>query len=166
MIGGERQPGVVGHVVDRLHQSLAKGGFAHNQRAIVVLQGARDDFRRRSRVAVDHHNNGEGFAAVAVAGGVHLVRIGAAALGDDALSLGEQMVAHLHGLAQQPAGVAAQVQHQPLQVAEAVDGFNHFVRRGLPLANHRHLHVRALGALQRLGHQIRGHAVGAFAVDD
>ena len=41
------------------------------------------------------------------------------------------MVAHVDRLAQQPAGVVAQVEDKALQVAEAVDGFGHFVAGGL-----------------------------------
>jgi hypothetical protein len=122
VIGGERQAGVLAQVVDGLHQAFAEGGFADDEGAVVVLQGAGDDLRRRGRAAVDQHDDGEGLAAVAVGGGVVLVGVGAPALADDALSLGEQVVADLDCLAEQAAGVAAQVKDQPLQVAEAVDG--------------------------------------------
>ena len=131
VIGGQRQAGVLAEVVDGLHQALAEGGLAHDQRAIVILQRAGDNLSRRSRVAVHQHHDGEGLAVVAVRGRVVLVGIGAPALRNDGLPLGQQVVADIHRLAQQAAGVVAQVKHQALQVAEAVDGVDHFLRRGL-----------------------------------
>ena len=65
----------------------------------MVLQGAGDDLRRRSGVAVDQHDDGKGLAVVSVRGCVHLVGIGAPALRNDVLALGEQVVADLHRLA-------------------------------------------------------------------
>jgi hypothetical protein len=41
------------------------------------------------------------------------------------------VVADLNRLAEQAAGVVAQVEDQAVQIAEAVDGLNHFLRRGL-----------------------------------
>ena len=90
VIGGEREAGVFAEVVDGLHQALAEGGFAHDQRAVVILQRAGDDFGRRSGVAIDQHDDGEGLAVVAVRRHVVLVGVGAAALRDDGLALGEQ----------------------------------------------------------------------------
>ena len=131
MIGGQRQAGVFAQVVDGLHQALAEGGFAHDQGAVVILQRAGDDLRGRSGVAVDQHDDGEGLAAVAVGGRVVLVGIGASALGDDGLALGQQVVADIDRLAQQAAGIVAQVEHQALQIAEAVDGLVHLLAGGL-----------------------------------
>ena len=45
--------------------------------------------------------------------------------------LRQQVIANLDRLAQQAAGVVAQVEHQALEVAEAVDGVVHFLGRGL-----------------------------------
>ena len=106
VIGGQRQAGVLAEVVDGLHQALAEGGFAHDQGAVVILQRAGDDLGGRGGVAIDQHDDGEGLAAVAVGGGVDLVGIGAAALRDDGLALGQQVVADIDCLAQQAAGIA------------------------------------------------------------
>ena len=106
VVGGQRQAGILAQVVDGLHQALAEGGFAHDQRAVVILQRAGDNLGRRGRVAVDQHHDGEGLAAVAVGGGVVQVGIGAAALRDDGLALGQQVVADVHRLAQQAARIA------------------------------------------------------------
>ena len=119
VIGGQRQAGVFAEVVDGLHQAFAEGGFADDQGAVVILQRAGDDLCRRGGVAVDQHDDGEGLAVVAVGGGVDLIGIGASALRDDGLALGQQMVANLDRLAQQAAGVVAQVEDQALQVARS-----------------------------------------------
>ncbi len=44
--GRQRQAGVLVKRIDGLHQSLAEGGFAHDQAAVMVLNRARHDFRR------------------------------------------------------------------------------------------------------------------------
>ena len=131
MIGGQRQAGVLAQVIDRLHQAFAKGGLADDEGAVVVLQGAADNLRGRSRSAVDHHHDGKALAAVAVRRCIIPVWKGAPALADDALPLGEQMVADLDRLVEQSAGIAPQVEDQPLQVAKAVDGLAHFGGRRL-----------------------------------
>ncbi len=130
MIRRQGEAGVLAEVVDGLHQALAEGGFADDQGAIVILQRAGDDLGGRSGIAIDQHDDRESLAVVAVGGCVDLVGIGAAALRDDGLALGEQVVADLDRLAQQAAGVIAQVKNEPMQVLEAVDGVDHFLGRG------------------------------------
>ena len=76
------------------------------------------------------HHDGEGFAAVAVGRGVVHIGVGAAALRDDGLALGQQVVANVYCLVQQAARVLAQIKHQALEVAEAVDGIFHLVAGG------------------------------------
>ena len=132
MIGCQREAGVLAEVVDRLHQTFAEGGFADDQGAIVILQRAGNNFSGRCCIAIDEHDDRECLAAVAVGRRVVLVRIGAAALGDDGLALREQVVANFNRLAQQPAGVAAQIENQALQVREAVDGIFHLPGRWSP----------------------------------
>ena len=43
VVGGEREAGVLGDLEHRLHQALAEGSLADDQRAIVILQRAGDD---------------------------------------------------------------------------------------------------------------------------
>src|SRR3546814_17390800 len=43
----------------RLHTALAKGAFAHDQAAPLILQGSSDDFRCRSRTGIDQHDDGK-----------------------------------------------------------------------------------------------------------
>ena len=131
VIGRQREAGVFREVVDRLHQAFAKGGFAHNQRPVMVLQSARNDLRGRSRVTVHQHDDREDMSAVAMRGRVHLVGISASALRNDRLPLGQQVVANLDRLTEQPAGITTQVKDQSLQVREVVDRFIHFPGRCL-----------------------------------
>src|ERR1035438_9181797 len=70
-------------------------------------------------------------AVVAMGGRIDLIRIGAAALGDDVLPFAEEMVADFDRLAEQSAGIATQVENQALQVAETIDGLNHLAGCGL-----------------------------------
>jgi hypothetical protein len=103
-----------GEVVDGLDEAFAEGGFADDQGAVMILQRAGDDLSGGGRVAVHDHDDGEGVAAVAVRGRVDLVGIGASALRDDVLPFGQQVVADLDCLAEQAAGVAAQVEDEAL----------------------------------------------------
>ncbi len=97
----------------------------------MILQRAGDNLRRRRRVPVHQHHNGKGLSSAAVRRRVHLVGIRASPLRHNHLPLGEQMVAYLHRLAQQAAGIAAQVEDQSLQVAESADRIDHFLARRL-----------------------------------
>src|SRR5699024_2917831 len=54
--GGETDRAVRAERDDRLHRSLAEGARADDQRALMVLQCASNDFRSRSRAAVDQHD--------------------------------------------------------------------------------------------------------------
>ena len=99
VIRSEGKAGVFTEVVNGLHQALAEGGFAHDQGAIVILQRAGNDLGRRGGVAVHQHDDGKGLAIIAVGRDVVLIGVGAAALRDDGLALGKQVVADIHGLA-------------------------------------------------------------------
>ena len=49
VIGGKSKAGIFAEVVDGLHQSLAEGGFADDQRAVVILQCAAKQSRPPKR---------------------------------------------------------------------------------------------------------------------
>ena len=55
----------------------------------------------------------------AVGGAVDLVGEGAAALGDDDLSLLQELVGHVDGFVEQAAGIAAEIDDQAVQIAVA-----------------------------------------------
>src|ERR1035438_1661538 len=49
---GQRQTGVVAERVNGLHEALAEGSLSQDQRAIVILQRARNNLGRRRRIAI------------------------------------------------------------------------------------------------------------------
>ena len=116
VIGGQREAGVVGERIDGLHQALAEGGLADDEGTIVVLQRAANDLRSRSRAVVHEHDDGEVLAAVAMGRALRLFGIGASALRDDDLTLLQELVADRDRFGQQSAGIAAQIEHQTLEI--------------------------------------------------
>ncbi|MNV91350.1 hypothetical protein D3C71_1858380 [compost metagenome] len=62
--GGEFQGAVVVQRQYRLHRALAEAVGAHQHAALMILQGAGDDFRGRSAAAVDQHHQGHPFAGI------------------------------------------------------------------------------------------------------
>src|SRR6266566_3371270 len=54
--GGQSQACVLRKRIDRLHEPFAEGGFAGYQSAVMILNGAGNNFLRRSRAAIDKHN--------------------------------------------------------------------------------------------------------------
>ena len=63
---GQGQSGVFRKRINGLHQALAESGFADDQAAVVILNGAGHDFRRRSGAAIDQHDQRIIFAAIAM----------------------------------------------------------------------------------------------------
>ena len=80
MVGGEGETGVLGDLKDGLDEAFAEGGFAYDESAIVVLQGAGDDLSGRGSVAVDEDDDGELRAFFAMGDAVDLVGEGTTAL--------------------------------------------------------------------------------------
>ena len=97
----------------------------------MVLQRSGNNLRGGGGIAVHQHDNGERLAVVAVRRHVVLIGVGAAALGDNGLALGEQVIADIDRLAQEAAGILAQIENQSLQIAEAIDGVFHLLAGGL-----------------------------------
>ncbi len=48
VVGGEGEAGVFADLEDGLNQALAEGGFADDQGAIMILEGAGDDLGREA----------------------------------------------------------------------------------------------------------------------
>src|SRR5262249_34247156 len=107
LIGAERDDG--------LGRALAERTGAENGGALVVLQGARHDFRSRRRAAVDQDDDLLAFGEIARLGGVTLI-FGAPAQRDDLAAL-EQVIGYGDHLVQQSAGIVAQVDDVSLEVA-------------------------------------------------
>ena len=98
VIGRQGEAGVLGDLEDGLDEALAEGGFADDEGAVVILQGAGDDLGGGGGVAIDQDDDGVLVGALlAVGGAIDLVREGAAALRDDDLSLLQELVAHVDG---------------------------------------------------------------------
>ena len=53
----EAQASVAGQGKDILHRPLAKAAFAHDQRAMVILQSAGNNFRCRCRTSINQNDN-------------------------------------------------------------------------------------------------------------
>src|SRR5690606_22950207 len=107
-------------VVERqhgLHRTLAEGAAADDTGTAVVAERTSQYLRGAGRTGVDQHNHRRAVQAVARGGAEGGVADrDAAARADDAAVL-EQRVGDLHGRVEQPARVAAQVDHQSAQAA-------------------------------------------------
>ena len=122
VIGGEGEAGVFGDLEDGLDEALAEGGFTDDEGAVVILKRAGDDLGGGGGVAVDEDDDGVLVGTLLAAGGaVDLVREGATALGDDDLSLLEELVGHVDGFVEEAAGVAAEVEDETLELAGSLE---------------------------------------------
>jgi hypothetical protein len=135
VVGREGQTGVLGDLEDGLDEAFAEGGFADDEGAVVVLQGAGDDLSRGGGVAVDEDDDRVFVRTLlAVGGAVDLVGEGAAALGDDDLAFLEELVGHVDGFVEQSAGVAAEVDDEAFEFTgglELVEGVAYLAAGGL-----------------------------------
>src|SRR5262249_24903761 len=101
---------------DRLDRALPERAAAHDGRALVVLQGAGDDFRGGSRAAVDQHDDRLAFGHVARAGVESLRLLSQAAARRDDLAALEEGVGDRDRLIEHPARIVAQVDHVALEL--------------------------------------------------
>ena len=118
----------------RLHQTLAEGRRSDDQRAVVILQRACDDFSgtRGAPVRQDDHRQVRPRLRLRVA--ICAGRIGRPAAGlYHLLARVEKQVADRHPLIEQSARIAAQVQHERLHplLGERAHGIRQLLRRGL-----------------------------------
>src|ERR1017187_3732421 len=113
---GQRQTGVVAERVNGLHEALAEGSLSQDQRAVVILQRARNNLGRRRRIAIHQDHHGILSAVVAVLREVGLFRSGTPAMGDDEGVFRQEMVGHGDTLVEQSAGVLAQSSTNPLML--------------------------------------------------
>src|SRR5271157_1738586 len=93
---GQRQAGVIRKRIDGLHQAFAEGGLTRDEAAIVVLDGARDDLSRRSGAAIHQHHQRIILAAIAVCRLVNLLSRSASVMGNDDLTLLQELVIVSH----------------------------------------------------------------------
>ena len=130
LCGRQRQSGILRQRIHGLHQTLAECGFTGNQSPIMVLNRARDDLRCGSRSAVHQHHQRIILASIAVTGFVNLLCGSAPVMRNDDLSLLQELVGHAHAFAQQSAGILAQVEDEPVNVAQLIQRVAHFFFRG------------------------------------
>ena len=130
--GGESEAGVFREGLDRLHEALAEGGFANDQAAIVILNGAGDDFGGGSGVVVDEDDEGNGHALIAANGVEAALRSAAAVIGNDELTLFEEHVANGDGFIEKAAGIAAHVEDEAVEGigTELLEGVGNFAVGG------------------------------------
>ena len=100
---------------DGLHRALAERLGAHHDRAIVILQRAGHDLRRRGRAAVDQHDHRAASTRSPRRRVEALDAVGAAAAGRHDLAAVEEDVGDRDRLLEQAAGVVAQVEHHALE---------------------------------------------------
>src|SRR5579864_327480 len=117
---------------DGLHRSLAERAGADQRRALVVLQRAGDDFRRRSRAAIDQDDERLALGEVARMRRAALGFLGVAAAGRDDLAALEERVGDRDRLLQEPARIVAQVDDVALDlVADLVLQIGDFLLQAL-----------------------------------
>ena len=109
---GHGHAGAVGKSAHRLHQTLAEGLLAHQHGPVVVLQGAGKDLAGARRTLIDQYHHR--FGGQGLAGGPLDVLDPVAGLGGDNDAFVDPLAGDLDARHQQPAGVAAQVQHVAL----------------------------------------------------
>ncbi len=100
-----------------LHRALAEGTAADHARTLVVAQRAGQDFRCTGRTGIGQHDHRCALQQVARGRVESCIADADAATGADDVALVEQIIGHLHGSGQQATRVAAQVQHQALELA-------------------------------------------------
>ncbi len=108
-------PGGRAELVEHLHRALAEGLLADDDRPVQVLQRAGDDLRGRGAPGVHQHRQRILVVSVVGVGALLLALPLAQRDGGDDGALAEEEVRDLDGLLEEPAGVAAQVEHQALQ---------------------------------------------------
>ncbi len=100
-----------------LHRAFAEGAAADHARALVVAQRPSQHFRGAGRTRIDQHHHRCALQQVARRRIEPCITDADAAAGADDVALVEQVVGHLHGGSQKAARVAAQIQHQALELA-------------------------------------------------
>ncbi len=99
---------------DGLHRALAERGHAQDGGAVMVLQRAGHDLRRRGGAGIDQHNHRLAVGDVAGMGVVAAGVLGVAAAGRDHFAGGQEIVGDLHRLVEQTARIVAQVENVAL----------------------------------------------------
>ena len=122
-------------VVEDLHRAFAEALPPDDDRAVQVLQRARHDLRRAGALRADQHRHRILALASVVARQLGLAQLPVHADGRDDGAFLDECVAHLDGLLEKSARVAAYIEDQPAQGAAVLllhraDRRLHVARRG------------------------------------
>ena len=113
---GQQQRRAFGERELRLHQALAERVLAQDPGAVVILQRAGDDLRRRRRLAVHQHHDRILLRQRIGLGAEDLLLLGAAAVRHHGLPVPQEAAGQAHGLGHQSAEIVPQIEDQPLHV--------------------------------------------------
>src|SRR5208283_5866254 len=98
-----------------LHEALAESGFANHEAAIVILNGAGDDFRGGGGVVVDEDDEGHVQTLIAANGTEGALRCVQTMIGNDDLIFLKEHVANGDSFIEEPAGIAAHIEDKALE---------------------------------------------------
>src|SRR5207244_1240912 len=104
----------------RLDETFSESGFTEDQRAIVILQRAGDDFRSGGGIAVDQHHDGIFLrGGVGLIGAEDLFLFGAATVGDYDLAIAEEAAGERDGFGDEAAAILAEIEDETFDVGFA-----------------------------------------------
>ena len=116
-MGGQRETRILAKRVNGLDETFSETCLADNQRAIVILEGAGNDFRGARALRIDQHDYRERIIGVRLLRSVGTVRTsGPSASLDDQLSFLEEGFANFNCLLKQPAWVIAEVEYETVEL--------------------------------------------------
>ena len=110
LCGCQCQSSVLSQGIDSLNEPFPKCAFAHDQPAIMVLDGSADDLCCRGGPAIHQYNQRIILAAVAVCGTIDLLGRISSVVRDDYLPFVQEFVGYANSFAEQAARVLPQVE--------------------------------------------------------
>src|SRR3954468_23680789 len=127
----QRVPAV--EIEHRLHETLPEARLAKDERAVVILKRAGDNFGRGGRVLVRENDEGSGRQGRIATRHVRLCLAVPCADRRDLLTVLEEQIADREALIEDTAGIAAEVEHNPADVLllQSAHGILNFLRGGL-----------------------------------
>src|SRR5262249_2381287 len=128
--GGQGQPGIFRKRINGLDQAFAECGFSGNQATIMVLNGAGNNLRSRSRATIYKDNQRIILATIAVSSAINFFRRTAAVVGNNHLSFFQEFISYADALIQQSARITTEIEDQPFHIAELLQGVFNFALSG------------------------------------
>ena len=109
---------------DRLHRTFAERARADERRALLILQRTGDDFRGRSRTAVDQDDDRLALSQIARVGIEALGLLGITAAGGDDLALVQERIRDRNRLIEQATRIVAQIDDEPFDLVGSRAGWS------------------------------------------